>query len=385
MLLTKTEFKIVFDIAQINEEHWNSIVSNTIFLDLAYLQAIEKTVSEVSQFIYVIYYDNENKPIGKSVFQLLEYDSSTFNFDSIPCKFQNKILRHFLNRKITILIAGNIFATGENTFYFNTNISTKTIFKQLNNAINDLIKRNKSINYTIFKEFYPDTIDKDYLIKKHDFIKFNIDVNMVLSIKENWQNFEDILKDFKTKYRSRSKNVLLKSNELTIKEFSTLDIKNNADSIKKLYNQVIKNSNFNIGIFNTNTFIKLKENLSKQYHFFGYYINDNLLGFRTSFINNNTLEASFIGIDYTQNLKYNLYQKMLIDYINFGLNNKVSKIHFGRTAETMKSCVGAQPTTMDLYIKARKKTGKFLLNLIVKNINPTEFSLRNPFKKEFYN
>jgi hypothetical protein len=178
--------------------------------------------------------------------------------------------------------------------------------------------------------------------------------------------------------------VLKKSKDIQVVKMTAKDLKMHAERITNLYQQVLKKSNFNIGIFTFETFLKLKENLNGRYNVFGYFIDNQLIGFRSSFNHKNILDTSFIGIDYKLNLKYNLYQRMLIDFINFGIENKVESIGFGRTAETIKCCVGAEPKTMNLFIKPRRKTGKFLLKMIVNNINPTEFSLRQPFKKQFY-
>ncbi len=386
MLHSKLKFnsKIVYSVKEINLLDWNTISTDNIFLEVEYLKSIEETVNEVHQFIYVIYYDIKDKPIGKSIFQLLQYDTTTFNFNSIPCSFQNKILRRFLNKKLTILIAGNIFATGENIHSFTKEINNEDILYNINIIIDKLFKANKTINYAVFKEFYPNNETSSLLIKKCQYLKFNIDVNMALELNTDWHNFNDITNDFKTKYRSRAKSVIKKSNTLIIKELSLEHLTIYANRIEELYQQVLKNSNFNIGIFTIETFKSLKKNLKEKYTVYGYFIEDNLIGFRSAFITNTILETSFIGIDYSLNLKYDLYQKMLMDYVEDGLKNNVNDICFGRTAETIKSCVGAQPLNMNLFIRPKKRTGLFLLKLIIDNIKPTEFSLRSPFKKEFY-
>lgn len=377
-------YKIVYSAKDINLKDWNSLTTNNIFLDFDYLEILEETVSEVHQFIYVLYYDTIGKPIGKSIFQILKYDASTFSFDSVSYKFQNKILTRLLNKQLTILIAGNIFATGENVFYFLDNTSDDAIFENINNVANELLHKNKSINYIVFKEFYPDNNSVMTILKNQQFLKFNIDVNMVFELKSHWNNFEDIMLDYRTKYRSRFNKAFGRSNNLVVKDFNVSDIKNYSERFQSLYSQVLKNSNFNLGIFNIDTFIYLKEKLSYKYKVFGYFLDDELIGFRSSFAKNGTLETSFVGIDYEHSLKYNLYPKMLMDFINYGIKNNVTSIGFGRTAETMKSAFGAEPLNMNLFIRSRNKTGKFLLRLIVQNIKPAEFKLRRPFKKEFY-
>lgn len=380
----KFDYKVVFTTKDINSKDWNSLTSNNIFLDIDYLDTIEKTVSEVHQFVYVLYYDEIGRPVGKSIFQVLKYDTKNFNFDSVPCRFQNKILKKFLNNQIMVLVAGNIFATGENAFYFQKSINDTIIFENVNNVANELLQENRSINYTVFKEFYPANNSATNMLKNQEYLKFNIDANMVLDLKNHWNSFEDVMLDYRTKYRSRFNKALLKSNGLTVRDLNGSDIRKYSTEFQNLYKQVLQNSNFNLGIFNIETFIGLKEKLSDKYTVFGYFVDDKLIGFRSSFVKNGTLETSFVGIDYNLNQTYNLYPKMLVDFINDGFKNNATSIGFGRTAETMKSAFGAKPLNMSLFIRSRTKVGKFLLRLIVQNINPTEFKLRKPFKKEFY-
>jgi hypothetical protein len=353
-------------------------------LQLNYLEAIENTVNEVSRFLYVIHFDNNNSAIGKSVFQLLKFDASNFDLDSIPCRIQNKILRIFLKRKLKILISGNIFATGENAFHFVESVHKKDAFYFINMVIDTLFKK-KEINYAIYKEYSPKNTATTILTKYLNYYKFNIDANMVFDLKVNWQEFNEILSEYNTKYRTRINKVLEKSKQISVKEFTTDDINKYANDIERLYNAVIKKSNFNVGIFKLETFYSLKDNLNSNYRIYGYFINDKLIGFKSLFHYNGNLDASFIGLDYKVNKTYDLYQRMLIDYIKFGLKHKVNSIGFGRTAETIKSCVGAEPIAMNLFVKHRRKFGRIFLKYFISNINPTEFSIRKPFKKQYYN
>ena len=378
------DYKVVYTAKEINLNDWNSISDDNIFLDIDYLVTIEETTSDVHQFVYVLYYDAIGTPIGKSIFQVLKYDTETFNFDSVPCRFQNRILKSFLNKQIGILIAGNIFATGENAFCFQNDINDSKIFENISSVATKLLQQKKSINYIVFKEFFPDNDFANKILKQQKYLKFNIDVNMVFDLKSHWNQFDDVMLDYRTKYRSRINKVLLKSSDIVVKDFSVDDIKKHSERFQNLYAQVLKNSNFNLGIFNIDTFIGLKEKLPNKYKVFGYFIDNKLIGFRSSILKNGTLETSFVGIDYTYSLKNNVYPKMLVDFINEGLKYNATSIGFGRTAETMKSVFGAKPLNMNLFVKSRSEFGKPLLRLIVQNIKPTAFKLRNPFKKEFY-
>lgn len=108
-----------------------------------------------------------------------------------------------------------------------------------------------------------------------------------------------------------------------------------------------------------------------------------LIGFSSSFIFNSILDANYVGINYEFNNEYALYQRMLYDYIEFAIQRNCSELRFGRTAEEIKSSVGANPVPMKLFIRHRNPIANRILKAIVGTIKPSEHELRKPFKLEF--
>lgn len=379
----KVKHNTVTTIFDINKEDWNSLTANALYLELDYLKSLENSVNEIAKFYYTIYY-SEDKPIGVSVFQKLVLDTDKYDYTKIPCKFKSHLLKKYLDKNLELLICGNIFATGEYVFNFNAQYSSEEVFLYINNCVNSILQIDKKIKYVIFKEFKEHNKNPEILTKKLDYYPFNIDVNMVVNTKGITNNLSNYLKNFKTKYRSRAKQVLKKSSVLNLIEFEAKDIEDNAKIIEELYRAVLLNSNFNLGVFNFETFYNLKLNLKNQYRFFAYYHKEKLVGFKTLFQHINKIEASFIGIDYSLNTELNIYQRMLLDYVDFSIKNNVDSLVLGRTAETIKCCIGAEPKTMNLYVKHRNTLGNVILKKMVEYINPTEFNGRKPFKTEYY-
>ena len=63
----------------------------------------------------------------------------------------------------------------------------------------------------------------------------------------------------------------------------------------------------------------------------------------------NNLDAHFVGINYEYNREYAVYQRMLYDYIQIAIENRLQQINFGRTASEIKSSVGAEPQNLTIY------------------------------------
>ena len=109
-----------------------------------------------------------------------------------------------------------------------------------------------------------------------------------------------------------------------------------------------------------------------------------MIGFSSSFVDRSYLDANYVGIDYDYNIEHALYSRMLYDFIELSIRKGLSEIRLGRTAEEIKSGVGALPEEMKLYIKHTNSLSNTLLKGMVANVKPNPFELRKPFKAEHY-
>jgi hypothetical protein len=74
---------------------------------------------------------------------------------------------------------------------------------------------------------------------------------------------------------------------------------------------------------------------------------------------------------------------MLYDFVQESIARQVKELHLGRTAEEIKSCLGAEPMDMKLYLRHRNSISNKLLAPIIATITPSEFELRYPFKADY--
>ena len=255
--------------------------------------------------------------------------------------------------------------------------------------ITESLKREPSIkeksSITLFKEFWPESTSYSDRLKKKSYRDFMIDVNMVLKYHESWKTMDDYLASMKTKFRTRAKSVFSKSKKLQVNDFLAEDIERNAERIEELFGNVLEKSDFSFGSLNAQAFANLKRNLGDDFSFRAAWLDDRLVGFSTALFNQNVIEANFVGLDYEYNKEFSVYQRFLYDYVEQGLNRDAAELQLGRTAELVKSQIGALPTNMKLYAKHRKSVSNLLLKPIIQSISPSEFELRVPFKENFKN
>ena len=206
---------------------------------------------------------------------------------------------------------------------------------------------------------------------------------MVLRLHKDWKNMKDYLMSMKTKFRTRANAVYRKSEPLVVKSLDQTEIIDAKERIRFLFDNVLEKSNFHIGTMTPETFAACKENLGGDFEFKAYFLDSLMVGFSTSFMNTHSLDANYVGLDYTYNEQYDIYQRILYDYVELALNAKVPELQFGRTSELIKSAVGAEPRDMTLYIKHKRKLSNLILKNVIQSVAPSPFELRKPFKANF--
>ena len=130
-----------------------------------------------------------------------------------------------------------------------------------------------------------------------------------------------------------------------------------------------------------NHFIEFKKKLGSNFLFYGYFIDNNLIGFNTLIKNGDTIDTYFLGYDDNFQREKMLYLNMLYDMIGYSINKKFKKIIFARTALEIKSSVGAKPQKMFGFVKHHNKfINKFMTRLFDYFEPKVVWQERNPFK-----
>lgn len=384
-----TNRKIVESVHEIPQDDWNVVAHNrNIYLSLGYLSALEDALKDNIQFRYAISYSDTGEPVLIAVYQLVVFVDKRRQYSSDLCKLSYHIHKKIADVfTINVLVCGNVFCDGENGFLFQS-ISNDQAMDEIAQITEDL-KREPSIkeksSITLFKEFWPDSTSYSDRLESLSYRGFMVDVNMVFKYHESWSTMDDYLASMKTKFRTRAKSVFYKSKHLEIRDLNSEDIEKNSERIEQLFGNVLDKAEFSFGRLNVQTFVKLKHNLGSDFSFRGAWLNEEMVGFTTALFNDNVIEANFVGLDYRFNKEHCVYQLFLYDYVKQGLNRGMNELHLGRTAELVKSQIGALPTNMKLYAKHRKSVSNLLLKPIIQSISPSEFELRIPFKENFKN
>ncbi|KJD34071.1 hypothetical protein PK35_04900 [Tamlana nanhaiensis] len=368
---------------------WDSFVAHDAFLQSAYFKAIKKASPENISWFFVGVFKNETL-VGVAVTQRVElYLKDIFRDEKDRCLktlFQDwiaKILRG------NILVVGNLMQTGQHAMYFDERELTysaflKTLLKAVD-AIKVSIKKtdHKKIRAVMLKDFFEtNPIHKETAVfKKANLYQVKVQPNMLLSVPKHWHQFDDYIADLTKKYRDRYKRARKKLNGIQTRELTLEAIQEHQNTLHSYYLNVSNNAKFNTFILPENHFYNLKEALQENFKVFGYFLKDELVGFYTLILNNDSLETYFLGYHVEHQYINKLYLNMLYDMLKFGIEHQFKTVVYARTAMAIKSSVGAKAKPMLVYMKHTNVLINALLNPIFKLMNPKQdWEERHPFK-----
>ncbi len=363
---------------------WDNAARENAFLQTPYLSVLEKSAPVNMQCFYISIYEN-GEHIGVALAQYLrvaELESFGDRDKCIKTSVRNFIFRNFASN---VLFLGNNMITGQNGYTFSKPIDFKHISKILIDCSEAIIeyfkKKNIRMHIISFKDFYQHCSDE---LKKYDFAKmydFNVQPNMIFELNQNWESKEDYFDSFSKKYRDQYKRSHKKFDGITVKELELEEIISNEERIYQLYHHVAVNAPFNTFFLAKNHFSTFKKQCGCKFKFFGYFLDEKLVGFHTLLLNGDILETYFLGYDDHVQKENMLYLNMLYNMTEFGIEHQFEKIIFGRTALEIKSSIGAKPVMMSGFIKHQNKLiNKYIDKIFIRLEPKIEWQQRHPFK-----
>jgi predicted N-acyltransferase len=385
--VAKTKTILYHSVKDIDVNAWSELVHRSNrFLCLDYLTALEESHDNGLELRYVLFTENDI-PIGAAAFQITHFITSDDAYSNVFLKTINNFLKFFRGRHVhNILICGNAIATGEHGFTFKNSTDSKAICALLVGAMKEVAgeeqKRGKRICAMVIKDFYPNSLEIAEEFKLARFKTFQVDHNMVMPLLPEWQNLNDYLDSMNTKFRTKAKAALKRSDALEIIDRNEKNIQEIIPQLNDLYTKVHEKADFRLGKLDLNALPLLVSHLPNNFIIRTYSLHGKIVGFITAMTCGNTLEAHVIGIDYDVNRDFAVYQRMLYDYVDLAIQRRCERIVFGRTAAEIKSSIGAFPVDLTCCVLHQRRISNALLSLIVNYVKPSEYPQRQPYKSE---
>lgn len=364
-------------------EEWDRIAQRNIFLSGNYLAVLEKAAPANMQCHFVGLFNNE-KLCGIAVVQYINLSGiSTFG----ETKKKSFSIKDYLFKKFSshILILGNNKLTGQNAYLLDESISEIKALALFKKALKKLKRsyRKKCIHISLkaVKDFNGEEIPDFKAAGFKDYYEFCTQPNMIFKIRENWNTIDDYLTELNTKYRTQYNRARKKAEGIEKRKLTHSEIVQLQDRIHNLYLTVAQKASFNTFFLPKDHFAVFKQELKDKFLFYGYFLNNELVGFSTLIINSKDIDTYFLGYDETIQKEKMLYLNMLYDMVGYGIKKKFDHVIFARSAMEIKSSVGAKAEEVYGVIKHTNPIlNKFMSRLFPYFDPKVEWKERNPYK-----
>lgn len=380
---------------EIPVDEWNNCISDgNLFLSPRYLSAAEKSCPPGMQFRYAIL-KTGGSAVAVIYFQLVNLSDAglggILNLDeygglagSLSSRINDILFSPGKNRESFILVCGNLLVSGEHGVSAINDEEFKKALEAIapvKKIIAHTLPSNARLVAFMVKDFFDTQNVIARSVLRKDYFLLNTDPEMIFEVDPQWKNFDDYRSALSSKYRIRANNVLSKMEHVMVHDLSINEIISHRDEIFELNDQVIRKAPVKLARPSETYFLKLKEEYKENYRLNGFFIDGKMIAFTSGLWNSEHYEAHYIGLDYTLNQQYNLYQNILYFYIRDAINCGSAKLFFGRTALEIKSTTGARPHHLSCYFRFANRVLNVLAKPLVSSTGPKEWIPRDPFKK----
>lgn len=387
-------FVISDNIDAVSELQWNKhIPATNVLMQYDELKLIESTQQGKMQFRYV-FVKKQDITVGAIYFQIVRFTGNDLlnYFPAEPIepvkKLAYKIARGLSEPLIKLvdvklLVGGNVFMTGENGFYFNQDIDKAQRAVLLRKAVKEAAKTDKQIRAVLVGDLYEPKSEFDGAFKKCGYSEITVESDMGLRLDNEWKTFADYMNALSSKYRVRAKKVfsLCRENGVVRRDLNAEEIAHYEDRLFELYEKVISRAEFKLASLTKDFFRLQKQLMGDNYRVYAYFKGEEMVGFISLFQFGKKMEVHYTGMEKEVTKQINLYQHMLYDMIEYGIEHRVEKLHFGRTAPEIKSTVGAAPSPMYGYVKHFNPAfNYFMVRTFTARLKPKQYTIREPFK-----
>lgn len=377
--LSPEYFSAVDDIPSKYWEHLGCC--DDIYYTPEFLRAFELSNKDI-RFNYIVIM-KDDLPVAFANTQIVTIGIETITKNiKLSERWKRTIHRLFCNNNIYVMFCGNVFLSGEyGTFLRNGEDKIET-FNAIASAVRGLSKSTRPLHAIFVKDFREDSLYITDHLRSFDYASMNVEPNMIIELKEEWQSFDDYKDALKSKYRVKANKADSTSASLNVKRLSSKDILQFKDELQRLYENTIANANFNAQVLNLDTYSHLKETYGDKFIVQGYFDQGQLVGFLSAMMNQKNLDAHFIGLNYELNKRFAIYPRILNDYVRLGLEFGASRINLGRTASEIKSTLGAKPEELTCYIRHKRSIPNKFMKPFINNVQIKSFRQHHPFKSE---
>ena len=359
------------------EAEWDGMLPGGHSLKTSQLSVMQKSGMPDVSFLYFVVSRN-NSCIGLMYAQLFRFHSEHYSQELLD-QTCIQIVRNFILRQETgLLICGNLFHLNEPGYFFKDRKDEGLVFQILEQFQK---KCSVKISGILLKDAGLDMDDQ--LASSSRFQRFDNDTVMSVNVDPDWVDFDSYLSAFSKKYRQRANKILQARQSLETRFLSLDEIHAHRSYINILYQNVRHKQMLRLGSLTPDYFYGMKKELKDDFQVLGWFLDGKMVAFSSHLAHpGNVLEVHYIGFEYEANEKHSIYFNILFEGVRQAVEQKKSKLLFGRTGYDAKASAGAVPETGCHYYRIKRGIPSLAFRYFTSSYRSKEnedWRKRNPF------
>ena len=209
-------------------------------------------------------------------------------------------------------------------------------------------------------------------------LEFDPVMRVHLNGKDSW---EDYLAGMRTKARTKVKRIQILSKDLEFRALTKEEMTQMQDELHALYMSVYGRASFRLGCLQKEDFALLKEEMGEGFQLWVATLEGRIIGFHCGMCDGQDVEAYFVGFEGNHNKSHALYQRMLLEFIQWGLREGCGGVNLGRTALDIKASLGAEPQRLVLHERVKNPIVHRLARWAARASAPKQPPLKRAWKE----
>ena len=181
-------------------------------------------------------------------------------------------------------------------------------------------------------------------------LEFDPVMRVSLEGRESWDAY---LAGMRTKARTKVKRIMTLSQNIAFESLDAPAIRAQAEELHALYLKVYGRAAFRLGCLQPEDLALLKEEMGERFQVWVARLEGQTIGFHCGMCDGREVEAYFVGFEGGHNKSHALYQRMLVEFIQWGIQEGCASVNLGRTALDIKASLGAEPQRLVLHERMR--------------------------------
>jgi len=372
------QFVFADSIRFINQRDWTEVAKYcSVFLSLDYLDTLERFAPENTKPKYAIAYEDA-KPVAIIVCQIAEINGTNlFNREGELAKSVAEKV------KLRLLVCGNLVSSGLHGLGFAPIIDEQRGWRIASEAIYQIRRSEKpygGIDFMMVKDIKGNDIEPSNEMAEYSYRPIKTDPDMLLTLPDSVNNFDDYLAMLTSKYRSRIKKMIttLDANHFTC-QVEVINAALEAE-LYPLYQNVERKSRVRLASLSQGYFESMDVNLAENCQCIVIRRHGKVAGFITVVFDGDAAMAYYVGLDYALNADFPIYFRLFHLTIELALSRGCRNISFGRTALEPKASLGAKPVETIVWARHNDPSVNFVVRKFFSAVPAEEAPARTVIK-----